>query len=132
MEVIDSGKLVEEVKKKDPNVDVGKLFAEICYNSMIQKSTYIGSRALTESEVPKGLEMAVREYFSNNIHNNFKKPFELKRLERANMGSADIYAVPKGIYEEIFEDDNQFDEGLREVGKKFGVSIDLPWYCNSK
>ncbi len=136
MVLIDIGKIVKEAKKKDSNVDEGKLVAKIMYDVMMQKNTYKG-KALGESEVPKGLKEAVEEYFATHRHKDWSQaPFKLARLERSNVNEAVIYAVPKSIYNEnlreMFGDDLKFEKGLSKVGKKFGVPIQLPWYCYAK
>ena len=132
MKFINFGKLLEEAKKKDPNIDESRVFAKLAMGIVEQKNAYRGSRALTESEVPEGLEKAVREYFSTHKHKSHNESFELARLERSNIDESDIYAVPKSIYESLDIDDDEFDNGLAEIGKRFSVSIRLPWYCYAK
>lgn len=131
MQLINFGKLVEKAKETDPNVDAAELFGNLCVSLIQQKNAYRGSRALTESEIPRGLENTVKRYFNTHTHGDYNKPFELARLERSNINDAFIYAVPKGIYEEL-DDDSEFEKGLAEIGKQFGIPIKLPWYCYSK
>jgi len=132
MKFIDIDKLIEEARKKDPNVDVDRLFGELCVQVIRDKNSYRGSRALKASEVPKGLESEVRKYFTATIHKGFVKPFKFVRLEKSNINAEVIYVVPEDIYENIDEEDSKFDKELQEIGKRFGISIRLPWYCYGK
>lgn len=83
------------------------------------------------SEFPKELEEAVRQYFNEHVYDGYSKPFELEGLARSGLDSSIVHAIPKAIDEEL-SDDLEFSSGLAKLGERFGVYIRLPYYCYAK
>jgi len=86
------------------------------------------------------LERDVREYLSRHVYNGYKKPFELGRLEGADINvrpldfqGESISLIPRGMGEEdISDDDFAWEVGLHEVGERFGVHLSLPYWLFRK
>ena len=43
-----------------------------------------------------------------------------------------VWAVPKGVDEEIIKHDKEWEEGLFNLGREFNVAIRIPLWCYAK
>ena len=82
----------------------------------------------TMSITEKELTEKVKGYFTDNIYEGFSKPFELARLELSGINPTFVHAFPKGIDEELCGDD-EWENGLANLAKEFGVDIKIPYWC---
>lgn len=81
--------------------------------------------------IPAGLTTAVKEYFATHFYKGFDRPFILSKLEKTCLYPHLVYAIPEGV-EEILGEDTKWEKKLAKIGKEFGVTLELPYYCYGK
>jgi len=79
------------------------------------------------------LQNEVSEYFSKRAYGGFTKPFVLDHISHNSSNINIVEAIPANLdYEEIMKKDRRWEDGLADIGEKFGVFIRLPYDVYSK
>jgi len=82
------------------------------------------------------LRERIQGYFDSHHYSGYSSGWKLKNLElpgrEDKMYTTTVWAIPKGIDEEILKRDELWENGLKEVGEEFGVNIQIPFGCYMK
>ncbi len=83
------------------------------------------------------LERDVQTFFKDTTHKGYIRGFGFRGFEISNINGGILYAVPIDLAGEVYDEDithidEDYDQKLASLGKRFGVNLRLPYYSYLK
>jgi hypothetical protein len=81
-----------------------------------------------------GLEAEVDVYLSKAVHKGYVRPFGgLTRFDTSEVTPGILQVIPRGLNEEDLSDvDPDFNLGLANIGIKYNLRLNLPYWAYEK
>lgn len=73
-----------------------------------------------------GFNQEVRSYFEKRKYNGFESSFEVDKIEASSLGNKTMLVRLRGLTKKITQRDKDWEDGLIEIGQKFGVLLLIP------
>ncbi len=86
--------------------------------------------AAAQARLVDGLRDKVQEYFDTHSYAGYRSGWKLLGLQFPHKGNKSltrtVFAVPANVDEEIMHRDDEWESGLNNLGKEYGVNIRIP------